>query len=84
MKKNLLIPVILFFTACSTKERETIAHITQRRMDADGKIVISYQFNTGEKWIYDSMEVTNRIIPHDSIKVVYSVKHPEDSRLLIR
>jgi len=83
MKKNLLISFILFFTACSLKEQETIAHITQRRLDGEGKLVISYQFNTGEKWISDSMEVTNRIIPHDSIKVVYSLEHPEESRLLI-
>lgn len=83
MKKNLLIPVLLFFTACSTKEQETIGHITQRRLDGAGKLVISYQFNTGEKWVSDSMEVTNRIIPHDSIKVVYSVEHPQKSRLLL-
>ena len=83
MKNTFLIFVILFFAACSTKQREAYAHITQRRLDTEGKLVISYQFNTGEKLYYDSVEVINKIVPHDSLKVVFSPGHPEDSRLLI-
>ena len=83
MKKNFFILSILFFTSCSEKEQETFAHITQRRLDADGRLVISYQFNAGEKMVYDSIEVLNKVVPHDSVKVVFSPKHPEQSRLLL-
>jgi len=83
MKNTFLIAVILFLAACSSKQREAFAHITQRRMDHAGKLVISYQFNNGEKLVYDSMELVNKIVPHDSVKVVFSPGHPGYSQLLI-
>ena len=83
MKKNYFILILLFLAACSSKQRETIAHITERRVDAQGKLIISYRFNTGEKWISDSAKVVNRIIPHDSVKVLFSPEHPYQSRLLL-
>jgi cytochrome c oxidase assembly protein Cox11 len=82
MKKYLFILVILFGAACSGKEKEATAHITQRRLDKAGKLVISYQFNSGERLVYDSVEIPNRVIPHDSVKVVFSASNPEDSRIL--
>ena len=83
MKNTLSFLFILLLASCTSKERETYAHITQRRMDAAGMLMISYQFNTGERLIYDSIEVKNKVVPHDSVKVVYYPEHPEDSRLLI-
>jgi hypothetical protein len=83
MKKNVLIPFILLLAACSTGERETFAHITQRRLDSNGRLMISYQFNTGERIVSDSMEMPNRVVPHDSVKVIFSSRDPEDSRLVL-
>ena len=83
MKNTFLILAILFIAGCSAKQRETFAHITERRLDPTGKLVISYQFSNGVQLYYDSVEMINRIVPHDSLKVVFSPKHPEDSRLLI-
>jgi len=84
MKNTIYILIILLFAACSAKERETFAHITQRRLDKAGKLVISYQFSNNGKLVYDSVEVINKIVPHDSVRVIYSLEHPQESRLLLR
>ncbi len=83
MKKLTLIYPILFLLACSTSERQTFAHITQRRIKTGGGLVISYQFSDGKKLFSDSAEVVNRIVPHDSVKVAFSTLDPASSRLLI-
>jgi len=83
MKNAICIFFVLFFAACSAKQRETIAHITQRRLDTAGKLVISYQFSHNGQLVYDSVEVINKIVPHDSVRVIYSLEHPQESRLLL-
>ncbi|MES2329373.1 MAG: hypothetical protein V4539_07210 [Bacteroidota bacterium] len=84
MKKNLLLFCITLLAACSAKQRETLAHITQRRIDASGKVMISYQFHNGASLVLDSMEVPKTlIVPHDSVKVVFSPENPSDSHLLL-
>ncbi len=83
MKKYPLISLILLLFACSSQQGESIAHITQRRVDEPNKLMINYQFLFEGKRYLDSVEVRNRVIPHDSLKVVFPVGHPEKSRLLI-
>jgi hypothetical protein len=74
---------LILVTACSSGRQETRAHIVQRRQQESGKLVISYRFYTGEKWILDSMEVDNTVIPHDSVTVQFSPGNPAKNRLLI-
>jgi hypothetical protein len=83
MKKNVLISCFMVIAACSAKQRETFAHITQRRLDKHGKLMISYQFRDGDKLVYDSMEVPNSIIPHDSVRVVFASGNSSESHLLL-
>jgi hypothetical protein len=74
---------LILVTGCSSGQRETMAHITQRRQQENGKLVISYRFYSGSKWIHDSMEVANTVIPHDSVTVLFSPENPEKNRLRI-
>lgn len=83
MKKKAWILYVLLAAACSSGEHETIAHITQRRLDKSGRLLISYQFHAGDKLVLDSMEVTNRVVPHDSVKVIFSSANPDNSRLVL-
>jgi hypothetical protein len=83
MKRLTVYFSIIIMFACSTSERQTFAHITERRMKAGGKLLISYQFREGNNMISDSIEVTNRVVPHDSVKVAFSAAHPVSSHLLL-
>lgn len=83
MKNALFITLVLFLAACGAREEQTVAHILQRRLDENGKLMISYRFSAGGKWVYDSMELHNQVIPHDSLQVVFSSQNPDSSRLLI-
>jgi uncharacterized protein YcfL len=84
MKKHLFFFILVVFAACSSGQRETLAHITQRRIDSSGKVMISYQFHADGSVVSDSMEVQRSIIvPHDSVKVVYEAKNPAESHLLL-
>jgi hypothetical protein len=74
---------LLLIGACREQANETIAHITQRRIKTDGMLVISYQYHNGRKLVLDSMELVNRIVPHDSLPVVFSSGTPSESHLLI-
>jgi hypothetical protein len=84
MIKPLIFFCIIIFTACSSKKQETLAHIVERRMGAGDKLIISYQFLAGTQLVSDSMEVPkNRIIPHDSVKLVFSPGNPAKSHLIL-
>ena len=84
MKKNVLFFSVIILAACSTKQRESLAHITQRRINASGKVMISYQFHNGTNLVLDSMEVKRTtIVPHDSVKVVFSPENPAGSHLVL-
>jgi len=83
MKKRYWIPLVLLVTACSAGERQTVGHITQRSMRPGGRLVIAYRFNAGNSTIADSVEMPNRVVPHDSVTVVFSVKDPAQNHLLL-
>jgi hypothetical protein len=84
MIKPLIFFCIIIFTACSSKKQETHAHIVERRMGTGDKLIISYQFLVGTQLVSDSMEVPkNRIVPHDSVKLVFSTGNPITSHLIL-
>ena len=78
-----MIIALVLLVACSSRQEESYAHITQRRVDARGQLVLTYRFFADGKWVYDSASVPNQVIPHDSVKLVYSPEHPAESRLLL-
>lgn len=69
--------------SCNAKQKQGLAHITQRKKLANGRLLISYTFKADEKIITDSMEFANQTIPHDSVVVVFSPQNPHDSKLRI-
>lgn len=84
MKYKWMIIALGLFAACTARERETRAHITQRRLDSSGKVMISYRFEADGKWVTDSVEVNRSVVvPHDSVKVFYAAGNPSASRLQI-
>ena len=83
MKKRCLLPAICFLLSCSGREQHGFAHIIQRRLESGGKLVISYRFTTGEKIIYDSLALVNRVIQQDSLPVVFSAENPAHNRLVL-
>lgn len=83
MKINYPIFCLLLLGACHEQRHETVAHITQRRIKTNGMLEISYQYHNGQRLVLDSMELVNRIVPHDSLPVVFSPGTPSQSHLLI-
>lgn len=84
MKKILGIYTLIMLAACSSGQQEAIAHITQRRIDSSGKVMINYRFQANGEWVSDSMEVGRAVIvPHDSVKVVFAGTNPSESHLLL-
>lgn len=84
MKKITMMGWLALVAACSAGERQTYAHITQRRAVDAGKVMITYRFEAGGAWILDSMEVGRAaVVPHDSVKVVYPAENPSKSRLVL-
>ncbi len=73
----------MILLSCSGKERQGFAHITQRRLQPGGKLMISYQFTAAEKIIYDSLELPNRILKHDSLRVIFSEGNPAHNHLVL-
>ena len=83
MKISPIIIIVLLIIACSNRQKQAIAHITERRLQNSGKLMISYQFHDGGNLFSDSMEIENRILPHDSVAVVYLPEKPQTSHLLL-
>lgn len=81
MRIFLILSVFCLFAACSSRERETRAHITQRRTVAAGRLLISYEFRVDGQIFSDSVETANRVVPHDSVPVFYAPGNPRESHL---
>jgi hypothetical protein len=81
MKIFLVIVTAIVFFACGKKESRATAYITQRRLDTSGRLVLTYRFMAKDTWVWDSMRVDNRIIPNDSLVVLFSSENPVKSRL---
>ena len=69
--------------SCTSSSVETKAYIFERKQTDNGKLMICYAFNTGNKFIYDSLIVENFNVPQDSISVVYQKNNPTSSNLLM-
>lgn len=83
MKKRYLIALVLLVIACSAGEQQTVGHIVQRSIRPGDRLVIAYRFNAGNRTIADSMEMPNRVVPHDSVTVIFSVQDPAQNHLLL-
>jgi len=81
--KTFLITALALLAACSSRQEQGYAQITQRRVDTRGQLVLTYRFYAEGKWIQDSTVIANQVVPHDSVKLVYAPEHPEESRLLL-
>lgn len=64
--------ILLFFAACSPDHYETKAKIIERRMLPDSQLMLHYTYKVGDKMIIDSAVTSNKVIPHDSVTVIYS------------
>ena len=83
---NKLLPLlsILLYTACTnTKPVEINAHIFERKMIDNNKLMLCYAFNYGNIIMKDSAIIENTIIPRDSVMIVFQKNNPENSNLLL-
>lgn len=76
-----LIIILLFFAACSPDHYETKAKIIERKMLPDSQLMLHYTYQVGAKSITDSAIINNRVIPHDSVTVIYSSSGGKKSEL---
>ena len=83
MKVNYGIFCLLLIGACHEQGHKTVAHITQRRIRDNGILVISYRYYNGKQLVSDSVALPNRVVPHDSLEVIFSAGTPSQSHLLI-
>ena len=75
---------VFFVTACNTDYSiETKAHIFERKILDNGKLMICYAFNSGKGLIMDSSVIENHVIPQDSVVVVFQKNNPANSNLLL-
>jgi hypothetical protein len=82
MKKLIvLLLCVLAFTACKEKTGETRASIVQRKRMPAGKLLVSYQFRVDKVVYADSLIIQNRVIPDDSVRVIYSLSSPTQNHL---
>ncbi len=81
MKKILSVSLFLLFLACSPEQEKARAHITERKTGKAGRLMISYEYRVGDSLFTDSMELANRVVPHDSVTILYSPANPRESRL---
>ncbi|MEP6845087.1 MAG: hypothetical protein ABI861_03760 [Panacibacter sp.] len=75
---------VLLITACNTNTSITTkAHIFERKLLDNGKLMVCYAFNNGNALIQDSSIIENLVIPQDSVAVVFQKNNPANSDLLL-
>lgn len=74
---------MLLLFSCSGREQRGLAHIIQRRQLPGNRLMLSYRFPAGNLIIYDSLELPNKVLQHDSVPVIFSVQNPGRHRLLL-
>jgi hypothetical protein len=79
--RSLLLLFLITFVACSADHYETKAKILERKMLQDDQLLILYSFKAGDRTIVDSVRTENKVIPHDSLRVIYSASDPEKNTL---
>ncbi len=84
MKKILYLTLILFVTSCNrVNVIETKAHIFERRVLNNGKLMVFYAFNTGKSLIQDSLVLENKVLPTDSVTVQFKIYDPTESNIIM-
>ena len=81
MKVSISVFVALLFAACSAEHYEAKAKIIERRVVDNDNILIKYSFQAGDATIIDSVRTKNKVIPHDSLRVIYSPSDPGKNTL---
>ncbi|GAC1438260.1 MAG: hypothetical protein NVSMB63_01540 [Sediminibacterium sp.] len=84
MNKLSFLLLLLGLNACSFGKQEGYAHIVKRQKKAGGSVEIFYEFKAGDRLYMDSMEVSgSTVVPHDSVRIVFSPHDPSGNRLLV-
>jgi hypothetical protein len=81
MKLYISFFVLILIVSCSAEHYETKAKIIERRVIDKNNILIKYTFKAGDTMIIDSIRTKNKVIPHDSLRVVYSPSDPGKNTL---
>lgn len=82
------IPITLFLfasAACNTKTSiSTQAHIFERKVLDNGKLMVYCVYKLGNNLINDSIMVENKVLPLDSVTVQFSYNNSSDKRISIQ
>lgn len=73
--------MLLVFFGCTADHYETKAKIVERKMLPDSQLLIRYSFRAGDRTFTDSVRTRNKVIPHDSLRVIYSASDPGKNTL---
>ena len=74
---------LLLLGACKMGSVETKAYIFERKLTAQGKLMVCYAFNTGKAIMKDSSIVENYVLPQDSVLISYKKNNPANSDILM-
>jgi hypothetical protein len=81
VKLYISIFALILFASCNSGNYEARATIIERRAIDENSILIKYSFRAGNEIIIDSVRTKNKVIPHDSLRVVYSAADPGKNTL---
>ncbi|WP_147313863.1 hypothetical protein [Deminuibacter soli] len=72
-------------TACGRhKVADIRAHIIERRMSNDGRLLIRYLFKKQGTLVVDSAEFEHEtVVPHDSVKVIFTPGDSSEHKLVL-
>ncbi len=75
--------MLLFALACNgpAAKQKGMACITERKTLAGGKLLMKYHFKHAGGLMQDSVEIANKVVPQDSVSVVFSVQNPAENQL---
>lgn len=63
---------------------EVRAHIVERRVENDGRLLVRYLFKKSGTLVIDSAEFGREtVIPHDSVPVIFSTQNPSEHKLQV-
>ncbi len=83
MKKFFVLVLLITAAACNTNNFvQTKAYIFERKMLSNGKLMVHYVFNAGKVLLEDSSVVENKVLPQDSVIIVFKKENPTQSTLV--
>jgi len=78
---SLLFAAFLFLSCRQNNIKELSAKIIERKMLANGKLMLSYVFKADGKLINGSAVMENKVIPADTLTVIFHKENPAESRI---